>query len=241
MAIEEPTLVFIPGLLSDDVVWQSVADAFAGQMPVFIADVTSGSSITGMAQNILTQLEGPLIVAGHSMGGRVALEMVRLSPKRIVRLILADTGVHPRSEGETPKREAVIRLAHEEGMQALADQWLPPMVDKDRIGDLELMGALNQMVLRADSAQHERQIRALMGRPDASGLLSKIACPVLFLVGRGDAWSPPEQHEDMAARTADAKLVIVEEAGHFLPIERPDAVITAMRDWMSVLPDLSCL
>jgi pimeloyl-ACP methyl ester carboxylesterase len=229
---QKPILVFIPGLLSDDIVWQSVSDAFAEQMPVFVADVSTGTSITVMAQDILAQCDGPLIVAGHSMGGRVALEMVRLSPDRIKGLVLADTGVHPLSEGEPAKREAVIQLAHQDGMQALADKWLPPMVDKTQHGDPDFMGALNQMVLRADSAQHERQIRALMGRPDATDLLPRIACPVLYLVGQSDVWSPPAQHEDMANKTPHSKLEIIEDAGHFLPCERPDQVIEKMKAWM---------
>jgi len=226
-------MVLIPGLLSDDAVWQPVADAFAKRMPVLIPDVSSRSSITGMAQNILSQVDGPLVAAGHSMGGRIALEMVRIAPMRIVRLVLANTGIHPRKEGEAPKREAMILLAYQEGMQALAERWLPPMVDPSRHSDPELMGTLTEMVLRSNAARHERQIRALMGRPDASGLLAKIACPVLLTVGRGDLWSPPRQHQEMADQIKDAKMLIIDGAGHFLPIERPDAVIAAMSEWMS--------
>jgi len=230
---ETPTFVFIPGLLSDDVVWQHVADAFSGEFNVVIADVSVGGSITGMAEDILGKTVGELIVVGHSMGGRIALEMFRMAPQRIVRLVLADTGVHPKAKGEDAKREAVIHLAHEEGMAALADRWLPPMVDETRHDDAELMGTLRDMVLRADADQHERQIRALMGRPDATELITTISCPVLYLVGRHDGWSTPQQHEAMAATTPDARIAVIENAGHFLPIERPQSVIDAIRQWMA--------
>ena len=233
MSTNQSTLVLIPGLLSDAYVWQPVADAFGKAMPVVIADVSAGISITKMAETILAENPGPLYVAGHSMGGRIALEMVRLEPDRVEKLALADTGVHPRKEGEEQKRQAVIDLAYDQGMSALAQAWLPPMVHEARHGDDDLMGALTAMVLRADAAQHERQIKALLDRPDAASVLPEIKCPVLLIVGRHDAWSPLSQHEEMLPKLANARLAIIEDAGHFAPIERPAETIEALRMWIN--------
>jgi pimeloyl-ACP methyl ester carboxylesterase len=229
---EMPRLVLIPGLLSDAAVWQPVADALASRLPIVIADVSMGESLSAMAGKILSENPGPLYVAGHSMGGRIALEMVRQASERIEKLALLDTGVHPPKEGEQGPRQVLVDLAFTHGMNALADKWLPPMVHRDRQSDPELMGSLRAMVLRADPVQHERQIRALLGRADAEPLLSQIACPVLLAVGRQDAWSPLSQHEKMLARLPDARLVVIEDAGHFAPFERPQATAEALNMWI---------
>lgn len=226
-------LVLIPGLISDDIVWREVADALGALVPVMIADVSKGASLAEMAESILAEIPGPLYVAGHSMGGRVALEMVRLAPNRIEKLALVDTGVHPLVAGELEKRQVMVDLAYNEGMAALAERWLPPMVDATRQGDKALMGALTDMVLRADAEQHERQIGALVHRPDAGPLLPSIKCPVLLLAGRQDAWSPPSQHAEMQSKLEDSRLVVIEDAGHFAPIERPEAVAEALKMWIT--------
>ena len=228
-----PTLVLVPGLLCDEIVWKAAIDRFAPEMTVAIGNCQTQDSITDMAKDILGANPGQLMVAGHSMGGRVALEMIRLAPERIERLALLDTGVHPRKEGEEAKRQVVIDLAFEKGMRALADQWLPPMVHPDRHGDAELMGTLTAMVERMTPELHQRQITALLNRPDAVTGLSDITCPVRLIVGRQDAWSPPAQHEAMLPYLKNAALEIIDDAGHFAPIERPEALVSALEAWMA--------
>ncbi|MFC7047882.1 alpha/beta fold hydrolase [Emcibacter nanhaiensis] len=233
MNADTPTLILIPGLLSDDIVWEHAAEKLGSLVPVRIADVSGGISMTKMAQEILDKNPGPLYVAGHSMGARVAVEMARLAPDRIRKLALIDTGVHPRKEGEEAKRQVLVDLAYNEGMEALAARWLPPMVHEDRHSDKDLMGALTAMVLRADPEQHERQIKALLDRPDATITLPHIKCPVLLAVGRQDQWSPLSQHEEMLTYLDNAKLVVIEDAGHFAPIERPEQVTKALEEWIT--------
>jgi pimeloyl-ACP methyl ester carboxylesterase len=86
------------------------------------------------------------------------------------------------------------------------------------------MAGLRAMVLRKDADLHERQIRALVNRPDAAAHLGDITCPVLLMVGRQDQWSPVAQHQEMARLIPHARLEIIENAGHFAPVEQPDAV-----------------
>ena len=174
------------------------------------------------------------MVIGHSMGARAALEMVRLAPERIERLVLLDTGTHPRREGEEASRQVLVDLAYRSGMAALADRWLPPMVDEARTGDPALMEPLRAMVLRATPEQHERQIRALLGRPDARPLLPTITCPTLVMVGRQDRWSPLAQHEEIAALIPGAELVVIENSGHMSPVEQPEAVSQALLRWLGL-------
>ena len=225
------TLVLIPGLVSDAIVWQPLEAAVAGRMPVHRADLTRDSSIPAMAARLLAETHGPLVAVGHSLGGRVAMEMAHQAPDRIAGLVLANTGHHPLVDGEPAKREAKIALGHK-SMEALADEWLPPMVAPDRLADTALMNALRAMVLRADADIHERQIRALISRPDAGAYMGAIACPVLLVAARQDAWSPVVQHEEIAAAVPDAELFVIEDAGHFAPLERPDEVSAAIAGWL---------
>ncbi|MFZ3582870.1 alpha/beta fold hydrolase [Loktanella sp. DJP18] len=220
------TIVLIPGLICDRTVWAPVLDQLGPD--VVVADLTSQSDITDMARDCLALAEGRLRVAGHSMGARVALEMARMAPNRIDRLALLDTGIHPLKDGEREKREEIVAFAHANGMQALCDRWLPGMVHPDRHGDADLMDALTAMVLRQTPDIHARQIKALVNRPDAAAYLREIACPVLLMVGRQDSWSPVSQHEDMLALLPDARLVVIEDAGHFAPVERPTETAAAL-------------
>jgi pimeloyl-ACP methyl ester carboxylesterase len=219
--LTDHTTILIPGLICDRVVWDPVADQLGDE--IVIADLTTQSDLTDMARDCLALSDGHLRVAGHSMGARVALEMARLAPNRIERLALLDTGVHPLRGGERTKRDDIVAFAYANGMQALSDRWLPGMVHPDRHQDAKLMNALNAMVLRQTPDIHARQISALVNRPDAAAYLAEITCPVLLMVGRQDAWSPLSQHEDMLDLLPNARLVVIEDAGHFALIERPEA------------------
>ena len=214
------TTVLIPGLLCDRFVWAPVLDLLDGA----VADLSTQTTIAQMAADTLAETAGPLRVAGHSMGARVAMEMAHQAPDRIERLVLLDTGIHPLRPGEIEKRARVIALAREQGMAALAEAWLPGMVHAPGRENAALMQGLTEMVLRMDLDLHERQIMALVTRPDAAAYLPEIACPTLLIVGRQDAWSPPTQHEDMLALLPDARLEIIEDAGHFAPVEQHETV-----------------
>ena len=231
-------IIFLPGLLCDASVWTAQVETLRPVADVVVADFAAHDSITAMASAALGLREGPLVVVGHSMGARVALEMVRLAPGRVVRLALLDTGAHPRREGEEVPRQALVDLADTQGMAALADRWLPPMVHEARVDDTALMAPLRAMVLRATPEQHRRQIRALLDRPDARPLLPTIACPTLVMVGRQDRWSPLAQHEEIAAAIPGARLVVIEDSGHMSPVERPDRVTDALVEWLGLAPAL---
>ena len=106
------------------------------------------------------------------------------------------------------------------------------MVGPANRDDPALIGELRAMVLRADAEMHARQIRALMDRPDAGAYLSQIAAPTLLIVGRQDEWSPVAQHVEIAAAMPNARLVVIDDAGHFAPFERPQKVIDAILAWI---------
>lgn len=229
-------LVLLPGLVCDAAVW-------APQMPhlgrsALVVDYGAAASIEAMAELALAVAPpGRFALAGHSMGGRVALEIVRRAPERVERLALLDTGAAPLPEGEAAERERAFRmnllaLARREGMRTMAAEWARGMVHPSRIGGPAFEAVLD-MFERRSADIFEAQLHALLARPDAQPVLAQVACPTLVLTGENDDWSPPAAHRRMQEAVAGATLVVVPEAGHMTTLEVPQAVTAAMAAWLA--------
>lgn len=230
----KPVLCLLPGLLCDATVWAPQRRAFEAGYQVVIPSFFGLDSLEAMARRTLDMAgKGPISVAGHSMGGRVALEVFRLAPERVVRLALLDTGVHPADAGEPGRRQVLIDACRREGVEALVRLWLPPMVHPDRLSDRALMGPMEDMVRTASPEIYEDQVRALLNRPDATDYLPRLRCPTAVICGRQDAWSPFPRHEEMAAAIPGAVLTAIEDSGHMTTLERPEAVTEALRAWLA--------
>jgi pimeloyl-ACP methyl ester carboxylesterase len=225
-----PVIFLLPGLLCDAEVWSHQSAALSQFADVVIPDFRYVNSLTAMARLVIEIAPERFSVAGHSMGGRVALEVFRMAGHRVDRLGLLDTGVHPRKQGEEAGRQDLIDLARTAGMAAMAARWLPPMLHPDHMALLDPLAA---MVERYTPDNFENQQRALLDRPDARAVLSSIDCPTLILCGRQDAWSRVAQHEEIAALIPGSKLVVIEECGHMSPVEQPEAVTSALSGWVA--------
>lgn len=238
-------LLLLPGLMCDAAVWQPQMAALGATVRPCVADYGYADDLATMAQRALQQadaagLAGPLAVAGHSMGGRVALELLRLAPQRVARLALLDTGVHPLPDGAAGAREregrmALVQQALTEGMRPMARVWARGMVHADQLAT-PLFQAVLQMLDRCPPNRFAAQQQALLNRPDAQGQLASITVPTLVLCGAQDGWSPPAQHQAMAQAlpaAAQARLVVVPDAGHMVTMEAPAAVTAAVRDWLA--------
>lgn len=229
----QETVYLVPGLLCDAIVWDHQQAALAGTYDVRIPDLTHQSSIGDMADDILANAPPRFSIAGHSMGARVALAVIAKAPDRVDRLALFDSGAHPASVDEPAKRHALLDISAGAGMRAMADRWLPPMVRDGALDtDAQLRERLYAMVERMTPQIHRRQIGALLDRPDAREHLHAITCPVLIGVGDQDRWSPPAQHEEIAAAIPHARYVIFPDSGHMAPMENPQAVTAALEQWM---------
>jgi pimeloyl-ACP methyl ester carboxylesterase len=229
-------LVLIPGLVCDDAVWEHAAAALRGTTDVRIAHHGELDSLGAMAEKILAENAGRFAVAGHSMGGRVALEIYRRAPERVTGIALLDTGVTPLPPGEPGEKEAAGRhellgIARTQGMAAMAARWVQGMVWKPRLGDAALIDAVIAMFARSSADVFAAQIRALLARPDAGALLDMIRCPSLVLCGNEDAWAPPDRHRVMAARIPGATLTLIPDCGHMCTLERPEAVTSTLLAW----------
>ncbi|HET6827345.1 MAG TPA: alpha/beta hydrolase, partial [Ramlibacter sp.] len=217
-------LLLLPGLLCDAAVWTHQRAALAHVVDCSIPDYGDLDTIAAMAEAALAAAPpGPLLVAGHSMGGRVALEIVRLAQSRIQGLALLDTGTEPLAEGmageqERARRMALLEIARQEGMRSMGQQWAQSMVHPARVGTPVFEDIL-AMIERSTPGRFAAQLHALLGRPDARPVFAAVTCPTLLACGRQDTWSPLERHERMQQALPHARLVPVENAGHMTTME----------------------
>ena len=229
-------VLLLPGLLCDAAVWAEVVPALAPS-PCSVPDYGARDSIGAMARAVLGAAPAARFnLVGHSMGARVAMEVVRMAPERAVRVALLDTGLDPIAPGpdgdrERAQRFALLDVARREGMRGMGLQWAPGMVLPAH-REAPVFERILQMIERRTVDEFAAQIRALLERPDARASFAAITCPTLIGCGRQDAWSPLARHEDMQRRLPRARLAVFENAGHMAPMEQPAAVAQALRAWL---------
>ena len=231
-------LLLLPGLVCDAAVWTPVLRELGAAAECRVPEYGDAKTLPAMAGRVLAAAPARFAVAGHSLGGRVTLEIVRRAPERVLRLALLDTGFRALPAGaageeEVAKRLALVALARAQGMRAMAREWVRPMIRAERLAERTLVDAILDMFERRTADEFAGQIEALIARPDATALLGTIACPTLVLCGRDDGWSTPAQHEEMAARIPGARLAVIERCGHMAPMERPREVGAALAAWMT--------
>lgn len=227
------TVLLLPGLLCDYWTWENQVAALAPRAGTRVPLFRGLASLEAMAERAMEGAPDKVVVVGHSMGARVAFEIWRRWPERVQGLGLLDTGAHPRRDGEEGKRMALVDIARAKGMAAMAAEWIPPMVHPDRLADRTLIDPMVAMICRSTPDDFAGQQRALLDRADAEPLLPGITCPTLVACGRHDAWAPVAQHEAIAAAVPGARLAIVEDAGHMLPVEKPDDLNRLLIDWLT--------
>jgi pimeloyl-ACP methyl ester carboxylesterase len=226
-------LVLVPGLLCTGALWEPQIAALSDIAECMVADHTRHDTMEGIARSILAEVPERFALAGLSMGGYIAYEIVRQAPERVQRLALLDTG----SRADTPERTAARRdlmaNAEREGVGRAQQLLMPALIHKARLDDKALVETVMQMAVDTGLEAFKRQEAAIIRRPDSRPLLPSIRCPTLVLVGEQDALTPPELAREIADGISGAKLEIVPECGHISTLERPEAVSRALRAWLT--------
>lgn len=227
-------LVLLPGVICDASVWAPQTEALSDLCEMRpVADFYACDSIETMAEQVLQAAPARFHLAGHSMGGRVALEIVDRAPERIASLAIFDTRVEPATPEEAPMRQTLMDIANTGGMAALAARWLPMLLAPAHAQDTALMASLTEMVCRATPGIFARHMHAVMRRSDARPMLPRIACPTLVACGRDDKFTPYARHEEIAAAISGAELAGIDGSGHMVTREEPTAVTALLRDWLT--------
>ncbi len=237
--MNRPVVYLLPGLMCDEGVWSAQRSALSRYADVRVPVFRGHDSLAGMAAAVWREAPARFSVVGHSMGGRVAFELMVLAlgnvgaqRKTIERFAVMDTGVHPVQDGEPVKRQLLLDAAERKGLQAVADSWILPMLHPERRSDLALIGQITAMILRNSVADFRGQVAALLARQGRQGLLPRIKQKVWLLCGDADGWSPVSQHRDMQQLLPRAELRVIANAGHMCTMEQPEAVNDALLEWM---------
>ncbi|WP_210488869.1 alpha/beta fold hydrolase [Microvirga antarctica] len=226
------TLLLIPGLGNTERLFEHQIATFRGLMSVAVADHRQDDTVAGIAARALAGAPARFALAGLSMGGYVAMEIMRQAPERVERLALLDTTAGADTAEARDNRERLIALAEADDLDGvLADTW-PKLVHARHRDNEVLKEVVADMLRETGPAAYIRQQRAIMSRPDSRPTLSEIEIPTLVLVGEGDAITPVETAREMAEMIEWSSLFVVRGAGHLSALDEPEAVTAALRLWL---------
>jgi pimeloyl-ACP methyl ester carboxylesterase len=225
-------IVLVPGLNCSARLYAEQIPALWGFGPVTIADHRRDDSVAAIAAHILVTAPPRFALVGLSLGGYIALAIMREAPDRVARLALLDSSARPDTAEQSERRRSMILLAKTGLFSGVPDLLFPVFVDRDRHGDEALRTIVRTMAMETGPEAFVRQQRAIMTRPDCRPQLASIRCPTLVLVGDGDELTPPALSEEIAAGIAGARLVRVPDCGHLSTLERPAEVTQALVEWI---------
>jgi pimeloyl-ACP methyl ester carboxylesterase len=230
---ERIPLLLLPGLLCDRRLWAPQMASLADIAEPIVADLTRDDSIEAMARRALVALPRRFAVAGLSMGGYVAQEIMRQAPERVIGLALLDTSARADAPEQRQRRSDLIALSQRGQFHGVTHRLLPQLIHPDRLGDTSLVKIITEMAESVGIEGFGRQEAAILARRDGRADLTRITASTLVLCGREDLLTPLPLAEEMAALIPKADLHIVEHCGHITTLERPTQVSDALRQWLT--------
>ena len=231
---EKPNFVILPGLLTDESLFRHQVRTLGDIAHCSVADYGLASNIADMARKVLAQAPEKFTLMGFSMGGYVALELMRIAPERVQALVLVSTSARAESD-EARTARAKMMVQAQNNFQIVLDLMMPKFLHPSRMRYHSNVIIVYAMGLRVGKETFLRHSRAIMERRDSRPYLGKIACPTLIVCGRDDVLTPVGLHEELAAGIAGAQLRILPDSAHFLTIGRPALVSKVLRNWLMEL------
>lgn len=226
-------LVLVPGLLCDAALWAHQRRHLADLADMTVADISQQDSMAGMAEAVLAQApDGRFALAGLSMGGYVAHEIMRRAPGRVMRLALLDSSARADSDEQTARRRGLLELAAMGKFKGITPSLMPLYIHESRLADRALVDDVTAMAERIGKDGFLRQQKAIMGRQDSRANLGDYDCPTVVIAGRQDLATPLDVNEEMAALIPGARMIPIEDCGHLSTMERPQAVTAVLRYWL---------
>ncbi len=231
MTAPVPLLLF-PGLLCDARLWQDQMDALGDVAECRVADLTLDADLGSMALRVLADAPPRFALAGLSMGGYAALEVMRRAPERVTHLALFDTSARPDTPEQARKRRGLMALTRSGQFKGVTPRLLPSLLHPDQV-DGPLGHDVREMAERVGREAFLRQQQAILQRPDSRPMLPGIAVPALVAVGEHDILTPPELAEEMAGAIPGAELARIPGAAHLPTMEQPEVVNALFRRWLA--------
>lgn len=231
--MSKSSLLLVPGLMCTADLYRDQISSLAGVADVQVADHTRHATMEEIAAAILARAPARFALAGLSMGGYIAFEILRQAPDRVTRLALLDTSARADRPEQVKQRQIAIGAARAVGVRAVQGLLLRMLVHPDRVWDRELTARILMMADGTGLDAFVRQQTAIIGRPDNRPFLKEIKCPTLIIVGAQDALTPVKVAEEMAAGIAGSRLEVIPDCGHVPTMERPDVVNELLTRWLS--------
>lgn len=228
---ERRPLVLLAGMLGDATVWDGVGPRVRDRAAVRVCRIDRDDTVSAMAERVLAEAPPQFALAGHSLGGIVALEAYRQAPHRVTRLGLLNTS----ARGPSPEQHAAWsswRTRAQAGEFAavateLARATLPSVLRAD------LVEQNLAMAFTVGAEGFLRQLAAQATRPDNRHTLARITVPTLVITGELDATSPAALQAEMVAAIPDVEHFTIRNAGHMCPLEAPSVLADHLRGWLA--------
>jgi pimeloyl-ACP methyl ester carboxylesterase len=227
------TVLLLPGLLCTEALWQNQIKALKGVADCIVADLTQYDSIITLARAAVQKAPPQFALAGLSMGGYVAWEIMRQAPERVTKLCLLDTSARPDTAEQKERRQAFISMSRAGQFKGVTPRLLPNFIHTSRLKDERLTDVIFGMAGRIGRDGFIRQQTAIMNRSDSRPLLAQIKCPTQVIVGQQDLLTPPDVMSEIATGIQGSKFDVVANCGHLSPLEQPDRVSDIMKLWLT--------
>ncbi|HET9094283.1 MAG TPA: aldolase/citrate lyase family protein [Solirubrobacteraceae bacterium] len=225
-------LVLLPGMLGTSALWEEVAPRLADLASMRFGRIDLDPSVGEMATSVLAAAPQRFALAGHSLGGIVALAIAQLAPERVSRLCLLNTSAGPPSPEASAAWDALEAAAREGDFGRLAAEFARDSVPASGPNAAQARAATEAMALACGSRALLRQLAAQRGREDLRPILPGVGCPTLVISGLDDTVSPPDRQRELADGIPGARLERLDGVGHMSPLEAPDRVARVLADWL---------
>jgi pimeloyl-ACP methyl ester carboxylesterase len=225
-------LWLLPGFMCDADLWRDQLTGLAAIADCHVADFSAGNSIRELAGDILSRAGPTFALAGFSLGGYVAQEVVREAAQRVERLALLDTSIRADTAERTAMKKAFAASTRFQGeFIGFSDKMLSTFVDHSRLDDMDLVNRIKAMTKRLGAEVYVRQNGMI--REDGEAAVKSLQRPVLVLCGENDVLTQMPEQRELAGMIEGARLVIIPGSGHMTPLEKPGEVTRALREWLS--------
>ena len=225
-------ILLVPGLVSSPRIYAPVVPALWQFGPVTVANHIRDDHMALIARRILAEAPPRFALAGHSMGGYIAFEIMRQAPERVAKLALLNTQARSDTPEATARRRTMMARARGGEYRAMLDELFPGFVHPSRREDADLRRLVHDMGEDVGVEGFVRQQEAIISRPDSRPVLATIKCPTLVLSGDEDNTIPNALSVEMGDNIHNAKLVILPNCGHLPQVEQPEATAKALVEWL---------
>lgn len=222
-------VVFLPALLCNAGLFIHQIKTMESECDFYVPDLGLDENVSDAAVRVLKRAPERFVLGGISMGGYVALEIMRQAPERVRGLILADTNAHADPEAAREKRLKAIETAREKGIEPLIKPTLLDIIAPEHRSNDVTRHILERMAELTGVDKYVNEQKTIMSRPDSTASIGKIDCPVLVVGGEKDALSPPDALDAMTRLIPRAAHVVIRNAAHLPPLENPAAFTAALR------------